>query len=188
MKPDQALPPTGLSSDDAAELARLREFVAVYRQLVRKHDSSLPRWRRYQTEWLWLYLRGMVSGETPLSVKQRRLDELEVDKVQSEERSELTRDIKSAKNRVVKYAKIEMFGGPADGQVRFVCLPIPEARTAHSPSSNGDVVRSLYRRPAGEIGDIVAFKVQSLEATASDAELERAFSGKRSTRFYHSPN
>lgn len=188
MNQDQESSATELSSADAAELARLREFVAEYRRMIRQYDSTLPRWRHYMTQWLWLYLRGMVDGETPLSVKQRRLDELEVDRVQGEERVALEREIQSAKNRVVRYAKIEMFGGPADGHVQFVSLPIAEARTAIRETAEGDVVRALYRRPTGEIGDIVTMKVASLELPVPEADLERAFRGKRSTRFIFCPS
>jgi len=169
---------SNLTSSDASELARLRAYVAEYQRMIRQHDRSLPRWRHYHTEWLWLYLRGMIAGDSPLSVKRRRLAEPELDRAQakSEEAGARGAETRAASAKVVRFARIEMFGGPADGQVQFVSLPIADARTAHAISSNGKVVKPSYRRPQGEIGDIVALKPQSLGVP--HAELEKAFAGE----------
>jgi hypothetical protein len=186
MNQDQESASTELSSTEKAELARLREFMAEFKRLIRQYYSTLPRWRHYRTQWMWLYLRGMVCGETPQSVRQRRLDELEVDRINNEEKDALQREIRSAACRVMRYAKIEMFGGPADGQVCYVALPIAETRTAISSTADGEVVRSLYRRPQGEIGDLVTINVRRVDSVVPDDELERAFRGKRATRFLFS--
>lgn len=185
MSADRAGAGSDVSISDAAELVLLRGYVAEFRRMLRQYDRTPARWRHYQTQWLWLYLRGMIAAESPLAVKERRLAELEAGQALTvtEEATVLKRGIEASKSRIVSYAKIEMFGGPADGQVVFVSLPIADSRSAHATSVNGRLLKCLYRRPPGEIGDIVSVTVTNADLSITDGELRNAFSGKRATRF-----
>jgi hypothetical protein len=62
------------------KLSELREYVVEFRRLIELHDRTPARWQYFQHNWLWLYARGMIAGESPKLVKERRLAELEAER------------------------------------------------------------------------------------------------------------
>jgi transcriptional regulator with XRE-family HTH domain len=147
-------------SGSEAESDRLGEYLTELRNLVAHHDKSLKRWRHFQTEWLWIFIRGLVAGERVAVVKQRRLEELKSsDKEHHKvEREEFERSLHNIPGLTfVHLAKAQMWGGPADGEARLVEVDVPDEVLIKTRDMNGNEVTSLYRKADGEIPRIVQF-------------------------------
>jgi hypothetical protein len=172
-----------LSDDDVRELTRLREFVEEFRSLIDMYDRTPPRWKYFQTQWLWMYARGMVEGEVPASVKTRRLAELHTKEETGDEEAAMLRETDKT---IVHLVRGELYGGPGDGGCVHLRLPLRDNIVVRLPSTGGETLDANYRRAAGTLGDIVQIPMDRI---CRDNDIENAFNGKKSAKYiYVSPS
>jgi hypothetical protein len=62
-----------VTDQDRAELARLSAYVQRFTELLALHARTPDRWKYFQTEWIWRYVRGMVEGRTAQQVYDARI-------------------------------------------------------------------------------------------------------------------
>jgi hypothetical protein len=180
-------------SPELLELARLRAFTEEFSRLIELHDRTPERWKYFQTEWLWLYLRGLVNGEWPKDAQARRLAELEAKRQAAHdvEINLLEEEAAALCNsaHVVRYSKAEMYGGPADGQINYVTVPAADFVFAYAKSIEGRTCRTRYRRRTGAHGDVLEFPAADLDARRPNYAplLEEAFVHKIPTIYDYCP-
>lgn len=68
---------TALTASDVRELARLRAYAEEFRSTIALLDRTPPQFRYFQTDWLMLHIRGLIAGEWPNHVQERRLRQIE---------------------------------------------------------------------------------------------------------------
>lgn len=171
-----------LSPAHAAELVRLMEYVAELRKLVAQYDRTLPRFRWYLTENLWFEVRSMISSESAESVD-RTQAERDAPNTSTQRDRAVGAGSEPAISNLVWFTKIELFGGPADGQVYYRVLPLSKTFVADAISINGRRLKPRYRPAADELGETVAFESGDIGVLITREELDKAFAGKRSTKY-----
>jgi transcriptional regulator with XRE-family HTH domain len=88
---------------------------------------------------------------------------------------------------LVAYTKVELWGGPADGEVLYVALPMSALKVPVSASdANGEHV-AFYTIDRDEVGYVAYFVTAPYSETVDDAILRRELHGRRATRFLHCP-
>jgi hypothetical protein len=173
-------------SHENVELDKFRGYVAVFRRLMELQDRTPHRWRYFQTEWLWLYTRGMVEGVAPAEVKSRRLAELEVKGEDAGEEAALIRE--STEKEIAHFMKPELYGGPADGRYVYLRVPVSDEIVVDAPSAEGEMMRAGYRRASGTVGDITPLQVSSASATSYESQVEEALRGKKTAKYIYDAN
>ena len=65
------------TSRSVPSAAVLKGYYRALTDLVNVHDRTPAQWRYFQTQWLWLYVRGLNEGVPAEEVRRRRIEELE---------------------------------------------------------------------------------------------------------------
>jgi hypothetical protein len=166
-------------------LDRFREYVSEFKSLVEAYDETPHEWQYFQTEWVWLLVRGLIGDQTATQVKERRHEELK--KMERGESQSVTAPQcgnvpETQSGPIAQYVMTELVNGVADGRVLLVELELPEHLRIPATSIDGNPVELVYRRTSVDIHKVVPYPVW--KRTRSDfLKIRNEFNGTPSLKY-----